>query len=74
MQPGMIGLGLMGSNMALCLQREGHWTKQAAVDVSIPATVISAAMFSRFSSRGENEFTNKLLSAMRDDFDEQHEK
>jgi 6-phosphogluconate dehydrogenase len=47
---------------------EGRWTIEAAVDESVPAPVLSAALFSRFSSRGEDEFANKILSAMRHAF------
>jgi 6-phosphogluconate dehydrogenase len=41
---------------------------QAAVDESVPAPVIAAALFARFSSRGEAEFGDKLLSALRFEF------
>ncbi|MES1179342.1 MAG: phosphogluconate dehydrogenase (NAD(+)-dependent, decarboxylating) [Myxococcales bacterium] len=44
---------------------EGRWTIQAAVDESVPAHVLTAAVYDRFSSRGEAEFSNKILSAMR---------
>jgi len=44
---------------------EGRWTSIAAIDESVPAPVLSAALFARFSSRGEAEFANKMLSAMR---------
>lgn len=47
---------------------EGRWTVKAAVDAAVPVPVLSAALFSRFSSRGEAEFGNKLLSAMRFEF------
>lgn len=47
---------------------EGRWTVKAAVDASVPVPVLSAALFSRFSSRGEAGFGNKLLSAMRFEF------
>jgi 6-phosphogluconate dehydrogenase len=47
---------------------EGRWTLQAAIDEGVPAPVISAALFARFSSRGEEEYANKLLSAMRYEF------
>jgi 6-phosphogluconate dehydrogenase len=47
---------------------EGRWTVQAAVEVGVPAHVLSAALFERFSSRGEAEFANRLLSAMRSGF------
>ena len=53
---------------------EGRWTVLAAVDESVPSPVISAALFSRFSSRGENEFANKVMSAMRYEFGGHHEK
>jgi len=44
---------------------EGRWTLKAAVDTGVPAPVLSSALFDRFSSRGESEFADKLLSAMR---------
>ncbi|MBV9653340.1 MAG: decarboxylating 6-phosphogluconate dehydrogenase [Acetobacteraceae bacterium] len=44
---------------------EGRWTVLAAVDEGVPAPVISAALFSRFASRGAEDFANKALSAMR---------
>ncbi len=44
---------------------EGRWTLQAAIDEGIPAPVISAALFGRFSSRGADEYADRLLSAMR---------
>jgi 6-phosphogluconate dehydrogenase len=44
---------------------EGRWTVQAAIDVGVPAPVLSAALNSRFESRGRGEFAGKLLSAMR---------
>ncbi|HMH51488.1 MAG TPA: decarboxylating 6-phosphogluconate dehydrogenase [Candidatus Acidoferrum sp.] len=44
---------------------EGRWTIMAAVDESVPAPVLSSALYSRFDSRGESEFANKVLSAMR---------
>jgi 6-phosphogluconate dehydrogenase len=47
---------------------EGRWTVMAAIDESIPAHVITAALFERFSSRGEADFADKLLSAMRSEF------
>jgi 6-phosphogluconate dehydrogenase len=47
---------------------EGRWTVLAAVDEGVPAPVISAALFSRFSSRGNAEFADKLLSALRFEF------
>jgi 6-phosphogluconate dehydrogenase len=47
---------------------EGRWTINAAIDESTPVPVLSAALFERFSSRGENDFADKLLSAMRFQF------
>jgi 6-phosphogluconate dehydrogenase len=47
---------------------EGRWTLQAAIDEGIPAPVISAALFTRFASRGNEEFADKLMSAMRYEF------
>jgi 6-phosphogluconate dehydrogenase len=47
---------------------EGRWTVQAAVDVGVPANVITLALYERFMSRGEDEFANRLLSAMRREF------
>jgi 6-phosphogluconate dehydrogenase len=44
---------------------EGRWTLQAAIDEGVPVHVLSAALFDRFSSRGNAEFANKVLSAMR---------
>ncbi|HEX8755959.1 MAG TPA: decarboxylating 6-phosphogluconate dehydrogenase [Steroidobacteraceae bacterium] len=44
---------------------EGRWTVQAAVEIGVPAHVLSAALYSRFESRGRAEFADKLLSAMR---------
>jgi 6-phosphogluconate dehydrogenase len=47
---------------------EGRWTVTAAIDESVPAPVISAALYARFSSRGEDDYADKLLSAMRHAF------
>jgi 6-phosphogluconate dehydrogenase len=47
---------------------EGRWTLQAAIEESVPTPVISAALFSRFSSRGEDDYANRLLSALRFEF------
>jgi 6-phosphogluconate dehydrogenase len=47
---------------------EGRWTIAAAIDESIPTPVLSAALYERFSSRGEADFADKLLSAMRHGF------
>jgi 6-phosphogluconate dehydrogenase len=53
---------------------EGRWTIAAAVDESVPAPVLSAALFQRFSSRGEADYADKLLSALRYQFGGHHEK
>jgi 6-phosphogluconate dehydrogenase len=47
---------------------EGRWTIKAAIDEGVPAHVLSSALYERFSSRGEAEFANKVLSAMRYEF------
>jgi 6-phosphogluconate dehydrogenase len=47
---------------------EGRWTIKAAIDEAVPAPVLSAALYQRFSSRGEADFQDKLLSAMRFQF------
>jgi 6-phosphogluconate dehydrogenase len=47
---------------------EGRWTVAAAIDEGVPTPVLSAALFARFSSRGEADFANRVLSAMRNDF------
>jgi 6-phosphogluconate dehydrogenase len=47
---------------------EGRWTIRAAIDEAVPAHVLTAALFERFSSRGEADFADKLLSAMRFEF------
>jgi len=44
---------------------EGRWTIKAAIDEAVPAPVLTAALYERFSSRGDADFANKLLSAMR---------
>jgi 6-phosphogluconate dehydrogenase len=47
---------------------EGRWTIKAAIDEAVPAHVLSSALYERFSSRGEAEFADRLLSAMRYEF------
>ena len=47
---------------------EGRWTIKVAIDEAVPAPVLTAALYERFSSRGEADFANKLLSAMRYEF------
>src|SRR6266852_5523051 len=53
---------------------EGRWTIKAAIDEGVPAHVLSSALYERFSSRGEADFANKLLSAMRYEFGGHREK
>ena len=53
---------------------EGRWTVMAAIDEAVPAPVLTAALYARFSSRGEAAFQNQLLSAMRFHFGGHHEK
>jgi 6-phosphogluconate dehydrogenase len=47
---------------------EGRWTITAAIDESVPVPVLSAALYARFSSRGEDDFADKVLSALRFQF------
>jgi 6-phosphogluconate dehydrogenase len=47
---------------------EGRWTLTAAIDEAVPAHVLAAALFERFASRGEAEFQDRVLSAMRFEF------
>jgi 6-phosphogluconate dehydrogenase len=47
---------------------EGRWTIKAAIDEAVPVPVLSAALYQRFSSRGESDFQDKVLSAMRYEF------
>ena len=47
---------------------EGRWTLQAAIDEAVPAPVLSAALYQRFTSRGQAAFANQLLAAMRHEF------
>jgi 6-phosphogluconate dehydrogenase len=53
---------------------EGRWTITAAIDESVPAPVLSAALYERFSSRGEGDFADKVLSALRYQFGGHEEK
>ena len=47
---------------------EGRWTVMAAIDEAVPAHVLTAALYERFSSRGEADFSDRILSAMRKEF------
>jgi len=53
---------------------EGRWTIKASIDEAVPSPVLTTALYERFSSRGEADFANKLLSAMRYQFGGHHEK
>ncbi len=53
---------------------EGRWTIKAAIDEAVPVPVLSTALYQRFSSRGEADYQNKILSAMRFQFGGHHEK
>lgn len=53
---------------------EGRWTIKAAIDEAVPVPVLSAALYQRFSSRGESDYQDKLLSALRFQFGGHHEK
>ncbi len=53
---------------------EGRWTIKAAIDEAVPVPVLSTALYQRFSSRGESDYQDKLLSAMRFEFGGHHEK
>jgi 6-phosphogluconate dehydrogenase len=53
---------------------EGRWTLEAAIDEAVPAHVLAAALFERFSSRGQADFQDRVLSAMRYEFGGHHEK
>ncbi len=52
---------------------EGRWTIAAAIDESVPTPVLSAALYDRFTSRGEGDFAHKMLSALRYQFGGHHE-
>ncbi len=53
---------------------EGRWTNIAAIEAGVPVHVLSAALYDRFASRGEADFGNRMLSAMRYEFGGHHEK
>jgi 6-phosphogluconate dehydrogenase len=61
--PGLEGLAGQVSDSG-----EGRWTIHAAIDEGVPAPVLSAALYERFSSRDLDDFANRLLSAMRKQF------
>ena len=53
---------------------EGRWTVQAAVELGVPSATITSSLFDRFSSRGNHDYTNKVVSAQRKEFGGHHEK
>ncbi|MEM7274773.1 MAG: phosphogluconate dehydrogenase (NAD(+)-dependent, decarboxylating) [Actinomycetota bacterium] len=53
---------------------EGRWTVQAAVELGVPAHTITSSLYARFASRGNDQFANKVISAMRREFGGHHEK
>jgi 6-phosphogluconate dehydrogenase len=60
--------GLEGFQGRVSDSGEGRWTVNAAIDEGVPAYLLSAALFSRFASRGEADFGDRLLSALRQQF------
>jgi 6-phosphogluconate dehydrogenase len=60
--------GLAGFHGRVSDSGEGRWTIKAAIDEGVPAPVLSTALYERFTSRGESDFADKLLSAMRHEF------
>jgi len=60
--------GLKGFQGRVSDSGEGRWTIKAAIDEAVPVPVLSAALYQRFSSRGEADFADKMLSAMRYEF------
>jgi 6-phosphogluconate dehydrogenase len=60
--------GLAGYAGRVSDSGEGRWTIEAAIDEGVPVPVLSAALYERFTSRGEGDFANKVLSAMRHGF------
>jgi 6-phosphogluconate dehydrogenase len=60
--------GLSGFAGRVSDSGEGRWTIKAAIDEAVPAHILTAALYERFSSRGEADFANRVLSAMRYEF------
>jgi 6-phosphogluconate dehydrogenase len=60
--------GLSGFTGHVSDSGEGRWTIVAAIDEAVPASVLSSALYERFSSRGEGDFADRVLSAMRKEF------
>jgi len=66
--------GLAGFEGRVSDSGEGRWTVLAAVDEGVPANVLTTALYERFSSRGEGDFADRILSAMRKEFGGHDEK
>ncbi|HET8930367.1 MAG TPA: decarboxylating 6-phosphogluconate dehydrogenase, partial [Acidimicrobiales bacterium] len=60
--------GLDGFEGRVSDSGEGRWTLDAAIDEGVPAPMLATALFNRFSSRGNDDFANRILSAMRHEF------
>ena len=60
--------GLSGFAGRVSDSGEGRWTIKAAIDEGVPVPVLTTALYERFSSRGEADFQDKMLSAMRFEF------
>jgi 6-phosphogluconate dehydrogenase len=69
-----VGSDLAGFSGRVSDSGEGRWTVAAAVEEGVPAQVLSAALYERFASRGESDYADKLLSAMRKEFGGHEEK
>jgi 6-phosphogluconate dehydrogenase (decarboxylating) len=70
MQIGLVGLGRMGGDFSnfeghVSDAGEGRWTSIAAIDVGAPAPALMTALYERFMARGEADFADRVLSAMR---------
>ena len=59
---------LQGADVHVADSGEGRWTAVTAIEAGVPADLMTSALFARFASRGEDEFANRLLSAMRREF------
>jgi 6-phosphogluconate dehydrogenase len=66
--------GLEGYSGHVSDSGEGRWTINAAIDEGVPAPVLSAALYQRFSSRGRSNTADRVLSAMRAGFGGHHER
>jgi 6-phosphogluconate dehydrogenase len=66
--------GLDGFQGRVSDSGEGRWTIKAGIDEAVPTPVLTAALYERFSSRGESDFADKLLSALRYEFGGHREK